>query len=453
MKAKNTATGLLLLLVLVGREFYFHNTMSNTNANSLLLRDPSNELSRIETITIDMGSCVIGEILQPGGPYTCHRSNQPEEKQNPEVLHVVFDNKTAHGGKPDARMFYASNIDIPFPQRPQACKKITEMQPQPWESHSINVLWSWESTQHDQFEHNSVNMSQYSFFLGFNPIPSSTHIFSNLGFDHLRHRLRQPIVSPEKRMTAKDGGGLVVWAATNCASVSRRLEYLKKLNDVAPVHSIGKCWNNMRGKSANNSLLPNRGRGLLKDGFGKDAQSEWIHMGTNYKFYFAAENYLCDGYVSEKMWIGFAYGMVPILYGTSVHASFAPSIDSYIDVRNFTSSKELGQFLLRLDEDDDAYMQYHAWRNRSEEQWNPNFVSLLQKERHWHVSNPKTKNDWETQRKGWHNRKSGVENWVCKVAAAISWQKRQIQLGSKLDMLTLQPFKKCPDPQGTSIPM
>ena len=35
------------------------------------------------------------------------------------------------------------------------------------------------------------------------------------------------------------------------------------------------------------------------------------------------------------------------------HAMFAPSDDSYLDVRNFTSAAELGRFLLRLDQYDE----------------------------------------------------------------------------------------------------
>jgi len=397
------------------------NLYNNTTSNKL-----------IETITIDVGSCVIGEILQPGGPYTCRSSYQYQAPETPQDLVVVFN---TNASKPDSRIYYASDIDVPYPQRPPECKTLSKIQPQPWESDAINILWSWESTQHDQFEHNPLNMSQYSIFLGGNPTLQSSSIFSNLGFDHLHHRLRHPIIPPEQRMS----DGLVVWVAKNCHSVSRRLEYIKRLNEVIPVHSIGKCWNNHHA----NFSLKSTGRGLLRDGFGMNVHSEWIQMGTRYKFYFAAENYICDGYVSEKMWIALAYGMVPIIYGTSVHANFMPSNDSYIDVRNFTSSKQLGKFLLQLDNDNDAYMQYHEWRNRSEEQWNSNFVGLLNTSRQWHIT---PEHGWATKQKNWHNRKRGIESWMCNLAAEISRQKRSKKV-------TLKPFEKCSDATGESIPI
>ena len=127
-------------------------------------------------------------------------------------------------------------------------------------------------------------------------------------------------------------------------------------------------------------VFSNFGFGILVSRLGfavVNRTHEWIHMGSMYKFWYAAENYLCDGYVTEKFWIPYAYGSVPILYGTGVHAMYAPSDDSYLDVRNFTSAAELGRFLLRLDQYDELYMRYHAWRTRPESELNPKFVELL----------------------------------------------------------------------------
>lgn len=88
-------------------------------------------------ITIDVGSCVIGEILQPGGPYTCRSSYRYQSvRQTPQDLVVVFN---TNASKPDGRIYYASDIDVPYPQRPPECKTLSKIQPQPWESDAINL--------------------------------------------------------------------------------------------------------------------------------------------------------------------------------------------------------------------------------------------------------------------------------------------------------------------------
>ena len=185
---------------------------------------------------------------------------------------------------------------------------------------------------------------------------------NNFGFDQVLRRWRKyhagpggrkagalpPSMGSKKRAKRRDADdGLVVWAASNCHAHSRRLEFVQELSDHVSVHSVGKCWR---------THTPDPEEKLAFAGLRADAiEREWAWMGARYKFWYAAENYLCDGYVTEKFWVPFAFGSVPVLFGTDVHRKFAPAPDSYVDVREFPDAAALGAYLRRVDEDPKLY--------------------------------------------------------------------------------------------------
>src|SRR3989344_5542487 len=53
---------------------------------------------------------------------------------------------------------------------------------------------------------------------------------------------------------------------------------------------------------------------------------------------------------------------------------WVPGENSIIDTRDFDSSKELADFLLSLNEDDEAYNRYFEWKKNP---WPPRFQTLL----------------------------------------------------------------------------
>jgi hypothetical protein len=62
--------------------------------------------------------------------------------------------------------------------------------------------------------------------------------------------------------------------------------------------------------------------------------------------------------------------MVPIVMGPSKenYVAVAPP-NSFIHVNDFSSPKELGDFLLALDKDDDKYQKYLEWRRNDKKNW------------------------------------------------------------------------------------
>uniref|UniRef100_A0A8C5Q9L9 Fucosyltransferase n=1 Tax=Leptobrachium leishanense TaxID=445787 RepID=A0A8C5Q9L9_9ANUR len=83
-----------------------------------------------------------------------------------------------------------------------------------------------------------------------------------------------------------------------------------------------------------------------------------------YKFYLAFENCEHKDYISETLWRNaFGNGIVPVVLGSSRenYERFIPP-DSFIHVNDFSSPKDLAEFLLDLDKDDVKYMRYFNWR-------------------------------------------------------------------------------------------
>ena len=83
-----------------------------------------------------------------------------------------------------------------------------------------------------------------------------------------------------------------------------------------------------------------------------------------YKFFLAIENSFCIDYITEKYWLnGLAAGLVPVVLGYGDYTNKRLAIPgSYIDGRKFTSMKELAEYLIYLDKNDEAYNKYHQWR-------------------------------------------------------------------------------------------
>jgi hypothetical protein len=75
-------------------------------------------------------------------------------------------------------------------------------------------------------------------------------------------------------MSATTKDGLIVWTASNCNAGSNRLQYLKELNKVAPVHSLGKCWS---------TYSPAKKTKGGFQGLSTHAEEEWEVMGRTYK--------------------------------------------------------------------------------------------------------------------------------------------------------------------------
>ncbi|XP_071500550.1 glycoprotein 3-alpha-L-fucosyltransferase A-like [Diadema antillarum] len=146
----------------------------------------------------------------------------------------------------------------------------------------------------------------------------------------------------------------VAWMASNCDSVSwDRKGFVQALSKYIPVSTYGKCGD-----------LP----------CPKDERCN-LELRTH-KFYLALENSECRDYLTEKFWKNALHNdIVPVVYGPpreDYEKVFPP--EAFIHVQDFKSVKELAEYLIKLDEDDNLYNKFFEWKKSgsiqvTEEEW------------------------------------------------------------------------------------
>ena len=80
-------------------------------------------------------------------------------------------------------------------------------------------------------------------------------------------------------------------------------------------------------------------------------------------FYIAFENSICDEYVTEKFFRTVQYPIVPIVMGDSVNYKRLAPPKSYIDVNDFESVEKLANYLKKLMNNPQEYLEYFKWKN------------------------------------------------------------------------------------------
>lgn len=99
-----------------------------------------------------------------------------------------------------------------------------------------------------------------------------------------------------------------------------------------------------------------------------------------YKFYLAAEMFICTDLVTERFYQHLDKDIVPVVYGGADYTKFAPP-NSYINAAHFKSPYELAKYLDLLNNNDALYLSYFDWKKEFEYQFNPtkSFCELCNK--------------------------------------------------------------------------
>ena len=145
---------------------------------------------------------------------------------------------------------------------------------------------------------------------------------------------------------------------SNCGAGNGRLNYLKRLMDAGvTVDSYGSCLNNKANP-----------RGKL-DWF----KSKIVAL-QGYKFAIAFENTFRTDYVTEKLFMSFIAGSVPIHMGVNDVHKFAPSNHSVISIHDFPNPEALAKYLLFLDSNPAEYRKYLDWKWKG---YSPDFQAMV----------------------------------------------------------------------------
>lgn len=173
-------------------------------------------------------------------------------------------------------------------------------------------------------------------------------VFTYGRVQHLPHRNSPVHFIPAKDTSAystlskQKNKRLVAWFASNCNTASKRESYVKELQKYIPVDIYGKC-----------------GNGKFTCPLNSNACDKLLDR--SYLFYLAFENSMCKDYVTEKLFRVLDRNIVPVVMGNANYTNIAPP-NSYINVADFKSPKQLAEFLLDLSKNRSKYASYLAWK-------------------------------------------------------------------------------------------
>ncbi|XP_041828221.1 4-galactosyl-N-acetylglucosaminide 3-alpha-L-fucosyltransferase 9-like [Melanotaenia boesemani] len=130
------------------------------------------------------------------------------------------------------------------------------------------------------------------------------------------------------------------------------------------------CWivsnwnqNHLRGKYYND-LKNHVEVHVYGHAFGKPiSDQDFSPTMASCKFYLAFENSVHKDYITEKLYNPLSVGTVPVVLGTTRnnYENFIQQ-DAFIHVDDFNSPKELAEYLMLLDKNDEMYLNYFKWR-------------------------------------------------------------------------------------------
>ena len=136
----------------------------------------------------------------------------------------------------------------------------------------------------------------------------------------------------------------IAWAVSNCGHLRDQLAYKLYVFGLQ-IDNFGKC----EFPFANNHYIP------------RDTTPPPYN---EYKFFFAAENRMCQDYVTGKYWEDALYhNTIPIVLGGADYSNPQLAIPgSYIDALKFSSPKTLSEYLLKIDKNDTLFNEHFKWK-------------------------------------------------------------------------------------------
>ena len=154
----------------------------------------------------------------------------------------------------------------------------------------------------------------------------------------------------------------IAWLAIDCLPPRSRI--LSYISQAFPVFSFGSCMHNAQVPAG----LPGRGIENLK----------YQSMMARYMFYFALENApLCEGYMTEKIWLALSRGSIPIYIGSDSIDEMLPVKNSYVDLRKYDTIEALAAELREIATNETRYDEYTSWRYAHPSAWSDGFRRLL----------------------------------------------------------------------------
>ena len=157
---------------------------------------------------------------------------------------------------------------------------------------------------------------------------------------------------------------MVAWVVSNCNGYARNKLALKLLSYGVDIEVSGGCSKNFPKRFISSC----QGRPCSKDL-------------ENFKFFFSAENSLCEDYITEKYWnSALDNNIIPIVLGGSNYSDARLAVPgSFIDAMSFNSPKALADHILDVNSNETKYNSYFEWKKKWQLDSNNYYCSLCQK--------------------------------------------------------------------------
>ncbi|XP_071126370.1 alpha-(1,3)-fucosyltransferase C-like [Mytilus edulis] len=133
---------------------------------------------------------------------------------------------------------------------------------------------------------------------------------------------------------------LIASVIGNCYDDARRYKKIKELQKIVSIDQYGEC-------------------GYLSC----PRNDTCAQILSQYKFKIAFENSHCRDYVSEKFWSSLNTNLIPVVAWRQNQVIRAPP-NSYINVYDFKTTKEAGEYLIKVSKNKTLYYSYFKWKGK-----------------------------------------------------------------------------------------
>ncbi|KAK6174524.1 hypothetical protein SNE40_017784 [Patella caerulea] len=127
----------------------------------------------------------------------------------------------------------------------------------------------------------------------------------------------------------------IAWLVSMCNNQGKRMEYVKLLQKYIKVDIYGACGTNWPRS--------------------KDAEFHQM-INSTYKFYLAFESAFCEDYITEKFYRNYNGDYILVARGGGNYTKYIPA-GTFIDTRDFNTTKDLADHLHYLNKNHEAYME------------------------------------------------------------------------------------------------
>ncbi|XP_014273113.1 alpha-(1,3)-fucosyltransferase 10 [Halyomorpha halys] len=138
----------------------------------------------------------------------------------------------------------------------------------------------------------------------------------------------------------------VIYIQSDCVTPNNRDSYVNELMNYISIDSYGACLNNKK--------LPMS----LTNGLETMMSPELLQLIGNYKFAISFENAVCEDYITEKLWRPLIVGTIPVYLGSPSIKDWLPNDNAAIFPFDFSSPKELADYLHFISSQREAYNKY-----------------------------------------------------------------------------------------------